>query len=105
MERRACKRIPASIKVEFCCGNKDYSGTITNLSENGMFISTRDISFPFESKFEIAIPLEEEVLNIPVKISRLLKTGDIYDGMGVVILNIPKKYLELLIKLNLGCQS
>ena len=94
MERRTYKRINESIKVGFRCCNMDYWGTIINLSEKSMLISTRNISFPFESQFEIFVPLHKEVLNIPIKVSRLLKTGDIYNGIGVELINPTQEYLE-----------
>jgi hypothetical protein len=91
--------MPSYIKVKFFCCGVDYDGFITNISGNGMFISSGEVSFPFDSEFKIAFPLEDEVLNIPVKVSRLLKTGDIYDGMGVEILKPSKQYLVFLDKL------
>ena len=96
MQRRAAERMPSYIKVKFFCCGVDYDGFITNISENGMFISSGEVSFPFDSEFKIAFPLEGDVLNIPVKVSRLLRTGDIYDGMGVEIIKPPKQYLVFL---------
>lgn len=96
MSGRAFERKPSSIEIRFyCCGN-DYGGTVTNISEYGMFIVTGGVSFPFDSKFEIAFPIEGEVFNIPVKVSRLSKSRDIYDGMAVEIIKPPEKYLTFL---------
>jgi hypothetical protein len=69
-----------------------------------MFISSQNISFPLNSQFNVCIPLKEDILDILVKIERITKSNGYYDGMGVKLLNLPKKYLELLIKLNLGSQ-
>ncbi len=96
MQKRSFERIPASINVKFYCDNRDYSGTVKNLSENGMFISTQDMCFPFDTKFEVVIPLEEDVLNIPVKVSRITKTSDCYDGIAVELLSPPKDYLKFI---------
>jgi hypothetical protein len=104
LEKRSSKRIAANIALRFPCCNMIYSGTMTNLSENGMLINS-EISFPIHSKFDILIPLKEDVLKVPVKISRLVKTGNIYNGMGVELLDLPKKYLEFLIKLNFEYQA
>lgn len=96
MSGRVFERISAWIEIRFyCCGN-DYRGTVTNISENGMFIVTGGVSFPFDSKFEIAFPIESDVFNIPVKVSRLSKSKDIYDGMAVEIIKPPEKYLTFL---------
>ncbi len=93
MDKRAFERVFANIEAKFFYGNAIYTGEITNLSENGIFISAR-LCFPFESKFEILIPVNEEILKIPVKVSRIVKTDDFYDGMGLELLERPKNYLE-----------
>jgi hypothetical protein len=104
MEKRASRRIHANLELRYPCRNKFCSGRVTNLSENGMFIDT-EMDFPVQSKFDILISLREDVLKVPVKISRLVKTDNIYKGMGVELLNLPKKYLEFLIKLNFDYQT
>ncbi len=96
MRKRSFERIPASINVEFCCDDRGYSGTVKNLSENGMFISTRDMCFPFDTKFEVLIPVEESVLTIPVKVSRITRTSNCYDGIAVELLNPPEDYLKFI---------
>jgi Tfp pilus assembly protein PilZ len=98
MQKRAFERIPAELQANFFCGNTMYSGTVTNLSENGMFIKTR-MCFPFNSKFEILIPLKEEVLKVPTKVSRIEKTEEFYDGMGVEVLGPCQNYLEFVNRL------
>lgn len=68
---RAHQRIPASIKIRYVhqhLGFKKilYTGTIKNISEKGMFISTRNY-FPSNSKIEICIPTKKNLLGIYVK--------------------------------------
>lgn len=99
MQRRAFKRVPSNIEVKFSCSNIDYTGTITNLSENGMFIATKKMFFPFDSQFEIHIPLENEILNLPVTVSRITKSTEFFDGVGVELEYPPEHYLELVRKL------
>lgn len=94
MQRRVFERIPVEITVRFYCYNHDYSGTVTNLSENGMYICTNNMCFPFDSEFKIVIPIKAEMLNIPVKVRRITKTSDRYDGIGVEVLSPPQKYLD-----------
>jgi hypothetical protein len=104
MEKRAFERMPVTIECH-CC-NTEYFGTLVDLSEKGMFIRSQKIRFPLESEFDILIPLNEDMLNVRVKVNRLIKSNDYYyDGMGVELLNPPTKYLEFLINLNLGSQS
>ena len=103
MEKRDFKRIPA--RIEFNCNNIDYYGTITNLSANGMFIKSQKINFPLDSQLNVFIALQDDVLNLQVKIKRITKSNGYYDGLGVTLVNLPKKYLKLLIKLNRTSQS
>jgi hypothetical protein len=93
MEKRAFVRIPVDIKVRFNCNNTEYSGTITNLSEKGMFISTVETYLPFDVQFEIPISLKEEILHVSVNLNRIILSPD-SNGMGVEFANPPEKYLE-----------
>ncbi len=95
MERRAFERIHVELKVNFFYGNKFSSGTVTNISENGMCIKT-ETRLPCGSKVELFILSKEEVLSVPVRVNRLriVMIGNFYDILGVEILNPTKKYLE-----------
>ena len=93
MEKRVFERISMNIKARFFSGEFEYAGTITNLSEKGMFIST-EVSFPLKPQLEILIPLKEELLNVPVKIRNFGKSGDTYNGIGVELINPPQNYIE-----------
>jgi hypothetical protein len=75
-----------------------------NISGNGMYINS-EMCFPIKSSFRVFIQLKDEILKVPVKIVRTVKSGNIYEGMGVTLLNLPKKYLELLSKFNIDSQS
>ena len=55
MERRALKRMPAGITIKLFYRSAFYTGIVTDLSEKGMFISTHDMCFPFDSRFEVDI--------------------------------------------------
>lgn len=100
MEKRRSHRLAQKFSVRFPCFKTFSSGIVTDISEDGMFIHT-DIFFPLQSKFVVLIPFKDEILKVPVKIVRLVKKGKFYDGMGVTLLNLPKKYLEYLIKLSI----
>jgi hypothetical protein len=104
MPKRESERIPSNVALRFPCLNTFYSGTVRNLSENGMFINA-EIGFPIESRFEVLLKMKEDILKVPVKIVRIVKSGDTYEGMGVKFLKLPEKYLELLIKHTLGSLS
>ncbi|RJQ51193.1 MAG: hypothetical protein C4526_10695 [Nitrospiraceae bacterium] len=95
MEKRSSIRIPSNLKVKLCLEDDVNTGTLMNFSGNGMLINTR-VCFPLKSQFEILLPSGEEILKIPVKVKRLLKKGETYDGIGVELLDAPPKYLEFL---------
>jgi hypothetical protein len=93
MEKRSFERIPADIKVRFHCNSMEFSGTIMNLAEKGMFINIEESWFPFDFQFDIPVALEEEILNVPVNLNRIVLSPDSND-IGVELISSPEKYLE-----------
>ncbi len=96
MEKRAYSRIPVELDVRFyCCNGTYHSGTVTNLSEKGMFIRTKEMCFPFDSQLEIFIPLKkDEKLRVSVNLSRIIISPDSDDSIGVELPDPPREYLE-----------
>jgi hypothetical protein len=99
MDNRAFDRIPANIEVTFHCNSMDYKGTILDISENGMFISTNDMCSPFDSQFEVVIPVEDEVLNVPVNLNRIILSPDSRDGIGVELSDVSQDYVKMVEKI------
>ncbi len=97
LKKRAFERIPSSL--EFHRNDVDYFGVVTDLSENGMFIKSQKIRFPFSSQFEISLPLNEDLVSIPVKVTRVTKSKRFYDGIGVELLRPSRNYLKFVRKL------
>ncbi len=97
MNKRSFDRTSADL--EFRCFDEDNFGTVKNLSENGMFITSKKISFPLESQFEIFFPLKSKKLKIPVRVRRITKSNGYYDGIGVELLKPNQKYLTFVHKL------
>jgi len=98
MEKRAFQRLPVNLQSRLFYGNMVYTGTITNLSENGMFISTK-MSFPIDAVFIAVILLDDHTLSIPIRIRRTVRAAeqstDTEDcGIGVGLLNPSKEYLD-----------
>ncbi len=95
MQKRAFERIPAKVQAILLLGNTVYSGVAMNLSEKGMFISTKSC-FPVDSVLKIALWVNDKVLTIPVNVRRSVKGNDFNDkaGMGVKLLDSPPHYLE-----------
>jgi hypothetical protein len=91
-DQRKYRRIPTKIRTRFYCNETDYSGIILNISEDGMFISTQEVDFPFESNLELFIRRRHMLLKVPVIVRRLTKSESVFDGMGVQIINPPPEY-------------
>jgi hypothetical protein len=101
MQRRAFKRIPVDLKIRYFCGDTACNGIVTDLSENGMFIDTT-LDFPFDSNFELILPMNDEVIKISAMIKRVIKNKGAYEGMGVELVNPPENYLQLVNELRLA---
>ena len=93
IERRRYQRINTQLNVSFYCNETDYEGVITNISEGGMFIRTRRLSFPFESELNIFLRTPEKILTVPVKVCWLSKSTDVFDGMGVEVKDHIPEYI------------
>jgi hypothetical protein len=98
MEKRAFERLPVNLQARLFYGNMVYSGTVTNLSENGMFISTK-MGFAVESVFVIVVRPSENSLMVPIRVRRTVKSkyyfdSDVESGMGVEVFNAPQAYLD-----------
>lgn len=102
MQRRASDRIPSNLTVRFSCCNCDYEGTVMNLSEDGMFITTNRMSFPFDSDLKILINTGSEILKVPVKVMRINKSWDYYDCLGVKIPAPSQNYIGFVKSLKSG---
>jgi hypothetical protein len=103
MKKRAFERIPVNLASR--CFDIDDFGTVTDLSENGMFISSKKIFFPLDSQFEVSVNHNREHFHLPVKVSRITKSNGYYDGIGVELLNCSNNYLQLVNRLRLVCKS
>ena len=66
---------------------------MTDLSENGMYIDTK-VDFPFDSNFELVLPVEDRVLKLSAVIRRVVKGETGYKGMGVELVEPPENYLK-----------
>jgi hypothetical protein len=96
LEKRAHTRIASTLRVEFDCSNTICCCTATNLSEKGMLLKTSDILFPMDTHFEIYIHLKGKVLEVPVKVNRIVKTDNTYDGIGIELMDSPPAYVEFI---------
>jgi len=94
MQRRSFERVPANIKVKFFCCESHYDGTVMNLSERGMYISTDEMRFPFDSEIDIIIPINSDIFKISVKVMRITKSADYYDGIGVSVVEPSVHYID-----------
>jgi hypothetical protein len=75
MEKRTYTRTDINLPVKYFCESMIYNGTIKNLSENGMYISTTNF-LPCRDSIEMLIPLKEEISNFKARIRRIEKVDD-----------------------------
>jgi hypothetical protein len=92
MERRAYERAPASLPVKLLLGNIYDSCDTKNLSKTGMFLNTWK-PLPLGLKIGLLIPSRNNV-KVSARVARLVEKDDLFDGMGVEILDPSREYLE-----------
>ncbi len=100
MEKRAFKRVPVKLQARLFYGNMVYTGLVTNISENGMFMCTK-MQFPVDARLITALKAGDSTYQLPITIRRITRPGshpvcleDI--GMGVRLLNPPREYIDFL---------
>ena len=103
MDNRAIKRMKVNIKISFNFWNplvwkRKYYGTIKNISEKGILISTKTPYFPRDSLLEIYLCINNKMLLIPAKEStiiwRRIISYNYCDSIGVKLLSPPQVYYE-----------
>ena len=96
-EKRAHERIPLDMEVTIFKFNTTYSGTLKNISQNGMYIKA-DKPFPLtcKAKLRVFIPFNNTIFEVPVRVKRLVKEERTFIGMGVVILNWSRAYMDFM---------
>ncbi|MDH3269315.1 MAG: PilZ domain-containing protein [Ignavibacteria bacterium] len=104
-EKRAYKRKTVNIQATIVYNDEMYSGTVTNLSKNGVYIETGlrfplklkyKIFFRFKPKFIIFIRSNGNSLKVPVKTRRWFKIDRYCNGIGVEIPNPSQDYYKLI---------
>ena len=93
VRKRSVERIPANLEAVFFWNEKENSGSIADISENGMLVNTLSCP-PLRAKFNLTILIKDNVLTIPVKVRRLVKNDMVYEAIGVETLTPPRQYLE-----------
>jgi len=104
-KKRVHERIPLDLEISFLQLNTKYSGTVKNISKNGMYIKS-DTPLPFNSKLDILmlskarlkilIDFNSEVFEVPVRVKRLMRKEDFFIGMGVMLLNSSPLYQDFM---------
>jgi hypothetical protein len=95
MIERNSERINTALNVKYFYCNELCSGIIKNLSEIDMYMKA-NLCFPYNTIFEVLIPSENGILNVPVKVYRIHRNGNYYIGMGLKLMEQPEKYLNFI---------
>ena len=96
MEKRVYQRFHSEVETRLFFGNMFYTAQLTNLSESGLFVSTR-VTFPIDSVFVTVILLNSHTLNILSKVKRAIKPENHGSpkknfGMGLELINPAEDY-------------
>ena len=102
MENRNFKRIQTKIDARFFYGNLFYSGTVLNVSENGMFINTKRY-LPIDSMFVVIVRSNHNYFKVIAKVKRSQKFTEVSSGMGVELLSPSTDYLKFINNLIVSC--
>jgi hypothetical protein len=93
MKKRAYERISVDMKTDFFWSDQLNVGAVANLSENGLLVRT-DACPPLRAKFDLNLPVEGDILKIPVKVRRLVENDQDTEAIGVEILDPSEEYLN-----------
>ncbi len=101
MNQRAHNRISTKQPAKFLRGKILCSATVINVSKSGMRVNA-PMLFPLSSKFEMHLATKAKDVTVHVKVARLIKKGDSYDGMGVELSKKSEEYLEYINMLSIA---
>lgn len=93
MQRRTCERIPVNISVRLVLGNMFYAGTMTNISETGVFLQTK-LTPPPQAMFTILVQNGNSLLQFFARVKWVNGSNDLTKGMGAEIINPSNNYLD-----------
>ncbi len=94
-EKRAFKRVSVEEEISISYGNMFYSGTVFNLSQKGMFISTKKC-FSLDSTSVIFFSQKNNYMKLFSKIKRVTELNGNQNGIGIELLSYPQVYLEFM---------
>jgi hypothetical protein len=98
MNKRSSERVQVKLSARFVYNDVVCPGVVTNLSENGIFISTR-VKPPLGTVVEIDMSLDNKIMVAPFQVKRRVKTRNFthYDernGIGCELMSTPGSYQE-----------
>lgn len=102
MNKRSFKRISYRLHTKFFNGKEMCTAVVKNLSKNGMLIDSK-LKLPSDPKFQLIIPLKDQMIKVSAKTRRIIIKGDSIEGIAVAIENPSKEYLEIFDR-ELPCQ-
>ncbi len=93
MQKRSSERINANLSTRLSYAYTFYSGTVLNLSEEGMFIWSKQ-SVPVDKVLVVLFRIENEPALIISRVKWVIKRENYSICIGVEILNTKKDYLQ-----------
>ncbi len=98
-DRRGFGRFKTNLQISLFYEDLVYSGIVSNLSKNGMFISTKR-PLPVDTMLVTSLIIDDKPIKVPVRISRVVSSVNTFDtlpsGVGVEVLHSSRDYLDFL---------
>ncbi len=92
-EKRSRERIGTNINASFFQGNLFYSGTVLNLSEKSMFITTKK-RLPADSMFVVVFREYDKLMKVIAQVKRNAVNNLHGEGLGIELVSPPAVYAE-----------
>jgi hypothetical protein len=88
-----CKKISSKVRVRYFWGKLFTLGNVIGISKTCICINTK-FCLPLNSIFELLLPWERTVLDLPVRVSGFTHSNNLLDTMIVDVVNPSKKYSD-----------
>jgi len=94
MSERSAFRIPIRLGMKYTENGIFYDGTITDMSESGIFVLVDRTDYPENSIINIKLPVKNDSLHLSGKLVRKNRSGINKRGFGVRLIDPPPEYID-----------
>ena len=102
MAERSAYRIPIRLNLRYKENGRYYSGITKNLSENGIFVISDEVTIIDTPLITIELPVKKSMLKLSGKRVRSIHVTPNKSGFGVLLDNPPLEYTDYIEELLLS---